>query len=213
MLARVPATWLPGLRALLESRGGVAKWWHRVHSTMEEALGDLWGEVEGVEGAIQARADAIVQAELDAWNALDAEERRRRTFEREKQALEAKILKAEVDAANRKLGIEPDDPKKKKKDGEESEDEEAPEDEGEGDVVRRLRKRHAKTQRRVLEMYRRATSLVYGVSQITLHSNATKVEVALEGLDLFAELPCAPPWRTSSRLDVRNVMYRIFRLY
>jgi hypothetical protein len=31
--------------------------------------------------------------------------------------------------------------------------------------------------------------LVYGVSQITLHSNATKVEVALEGLDLFAELP------------------------
>merc|ERR1711903_413295 len=120
---------------------------------MEEELGDLWGEVEGVEGAIQARADAIVQAELDAWNALDAEERRRRTFEREKQALEAKILKAEVD------------------------------------FVRRLRKRHAKTQRRVLEMYRRATSLVYGVSQITLHSNATKVEVALEGLDLFAELP------------------------
>ena len=130
-----------------------------------------------------------VQAELDAWNALDAEERRRRTFEREKQALEAKILKAEVDAANRKLGIEPDDPKKKKKDGEESEEEEVPEDEGEVDFVRRLRKRHAKTQRRVLEMYRRATSLVYGVSQITLHSNATKVEVALEGLDLFAELP------------------------
>ena len=108
---------------------------------------------------------------------------------REKQALEAKILKAEVDAANRKLGIEPDDPKKKKKDGDESEEEEAPEDEGEVDFVRRLRKRHAKTQRRVLEMYRRATSLVYGVSQITLHSNATKVEVALEGLDLFAELP------------------------
>ena len=103
VLARVPATWLPGLRQLLESRGGVAKWWHRVQSTMEEELGDLWGEVEGVEGAIQARADAIVQAELDAWNALDAEERRRRTFEREKQALEAKILKAEVDAANRKL--------------------------------------------------------------------------------------------------------------
>ena len=51
MLARVPATWLPGLRALLESRGGVAKWWHRVQSTMEEELGDLWGEVEGVEGA------------------------------------------------------------------------------------------------------------------------------------------------------------------
>ena len=189
VLARVPATWLPGLRQLLESRGGVAKWWHRVHSTMEEELGDLWGEVEGVEGAIQARADAIVQAELDAWNALDAEERRRRTFEREKRALEAKILKAEVDAANRKLGIEPDDPKKKRKDGDESEDEEAPEDEGEVDFVRRLRKRHAKTQRRVLEMYRRATSLVYGVSQITLHSNATKVEVALEGLDLFAELP------------------------
>ena len=130
MLARVPATWLPGLRQLLESRGGVAKWWHRVQSTMDEELGDLWGEVEGVEGAIQARADAIVQAELDAWNALDAEERRRRTFEREKQALEAKILKAEVDAANRKLGIEPDDPKKKKKDGEESEEEEVPEDEG-----------------------------------------------------------------------------------
>ena len=77
----------------------------------------------------------------------------------------------------------------KKKDGDESEEEEAPEDEGEVDFVRRLRKRHAKTQRRVLEMYRRATSLVYGVSQITLHSNATKVEVALEGLDLFAELP------------------------
>ena len=69
------------------------------------------------------------------------------------------------------------------------EEDEAPEDEGEVDFVRRLRKRHAKTQRRVLEMYRRATSLVYGVSQITLHSNATKVEVALEGLDLFAELP------------------------
>ncbi len=68
-------------------------------------------------------------------------------------------------------------------------EEEAPEDEGEVDFVRRLRKRHAKTQRRVLEMYRRATALVYGVSQITLHSNATKVEVALEGLDLFAELP------------------------
>ena len=78
MLARVPATWLPGLRQLLESRGGVAKWWHRVQSTMEEELGDLWGEVEGVEGAIQARADAVVQAELDAWNALDAEERRRK---------------------------------------------------------------------------------------------------------------------------------------
>ena len=78
MLARVPATWLPGLRQLLESRGGVAKWWHRVQSTMDEELGDLWGEVEGVEGAIQARADAIVQAELDAWNALDAEERRDR---------------------------------------------------------------------------------------------------------------------------------------
>ena len=124
---------------------------------------------------------AAVQAELDAWNALDAEERRRRTFEREKQALEAKILKAEVDAANRKLGIEPDDPKKKKKDGDESEEEEAPEGEGEVDFVRRLRKRHAKTQRRVLEMYRRATSLVYGVSQITLHSNATKVEVPSRG--------------------------------
>ena len=115
---------------------------------MEEELGDLWGEVEGVEGAIQARADAIIQAELDAWNALDAEERRRRTFEREKQALEAKILKAEVDAANRKLGIEPDVAKKKKRDGDESEEEEAPEDEGEVDFVRRLRKRHAKTQRR-----------------------------------------------------------------
>jgi hypothetical protein len=31
--------------------------------------------------------------------------------------------------------------------------------------------------------------VLYGCSSVTLHSNATKVEISLEGLDFFAELP------------------------
>ena len=189
ILALVPAAWLPSLKQLLD-KGGVAKLWSRWRTSAEAELGGLWREVEDVEGAIQARAEAIVQAEKDAWAALTEDERTRRRFEQEKKALQDKILRADIEAANRKLGIEPEKKKKKKKrEGEESEEEEPPEDEGEVEFGRRLRKRHSKTVRRVLEMYRLATAVLYGCSSVTLHSNATKVEISLEGLDFFAELP------------------------
>ena len=55
--------------------------------------------------------------------------------------------------------------------------------------AQRMRKDHAKHLREALELYRLAATVLYGVSQVTLHTNKSKVEIAIEGLDIFDPLP------------------------
>ena len=120
------------------------------------------------------RAEARAKAEADAWAAMTREEKRRLNFIREKAALQAKLGSRIADAT-----------------GDARDNEPVVDEDKETDVqfAQRMRKDHAKHLREALELYRLAATVLYGVSQVTLHTNKSKVEIAIEGLDIFDPLP------------------------
>ena len=104
---------------------------------------------------------------------MTREEKRRQRFIQEKAALQAKLGSRAADATG------------------DARDEVQVDEEKESDVhfAQRMRQDHARHLREALELYRLAAATLYGVSQVTLHSNKSKVEIAIEGLDIFDPLP------------------------
>ena len=43
--------------------------------------------------------------------------------------------------------------------------------------------------RRALELYRQCVAVLYGVSAINVHSNRSKLEIAIDGFDFMEALP------------------------
>ena len=170
-LSAVPARWARPLRSLLEPRGGPAAAWSRFREALAGEIAQLWAAVEAAEAAAAERAEARAKADADAWAAMTRDEKRRRRFLRDKAALAEKL----GGAIARATGVE----------------EKAAEaaDEAPVDFGRRVRSEHAASVREALELYRLATSVLSGVTAAAAHSHRAKVEVALEGFDVFEPLP------------------------
>lgn len=173
VLSALPAAALPGLRAFLEPYGGPALCWAAFRDRLSNEIAASWAAVDEAEAAEAARLEAKAKADADAWAAMTREEKRRQRFIQEKAALQAKLGSRVADATG------------------DARDEVQVDEEKESDVhfAQRMRQDHARHLREALELYRLAAATLYGVSQVTLHSNKSKVEIAIEGLDIFDPLP------------------------
>ena len=166
----MPSSVLPELKAVLEPFGGPALRWAKFKDALSSEIERLWNEVDDAEEAEKRRLEQKAKEEAEAWAAMTREEKRRIRFIREKAALQAKLgtTLAKMGEEEQKVDVE---------------------SETDVEFAQRMRKEHAKFLRESLELYRAAVSVLYGVSQVTLHSNKSKVEIALEGFDIFDPFP------------------------